>query len=302
MHPNTINQTPNQTVHEPVLLTAVLRYLVPEQGESYLDLTAGYGGHASAVIERTQAPSQVVLVDRDDMAQAALSQRFAGQGVEQIHADFLTASQQLVKQGRQFDVVLADLGVSSPHLDIPERGFSLSQDGPLDMRMDRRMQVTAETIVNTYSAEALAEILREYGEEPRARKIAGLIVEHRPFSSTVQLARIVARAYPGHSRTHPATRTFQALRIAVNNELAMLSEALPLWIKLLAPGGRLGVISFHSLEDRIVKDTFKELAGDRYDAELHLLTKRPVVAEQDELVFNPRSRSSKLRVVSKIKK
>jgi len=302
MHPNTINQTPNQTVHEPVLLTAVLRYLAPEQGESYLDLTAGYGGHASAVIERTQAPSQVVLVDRDDMAQTALSQRFAGQGVEFIHADFLAASQQLVEQGRQFDVVLADLGVSSPHLDIPERGFSLSQDGPLDMRMDRRMQVTAETIVNTYSAEALAGILREYGEEPRSRKIASLIVEHRPFSSTVQLARIVARAYPGHSRTHPATRTFQALRIAVNNELGMLSEALPLWIKLLSPGGRLGVISFHSLEDRIVKDTFKELAGDRYDAELHLLTKRPVVAEQEELVFNPRSRSSKLRVVSKIKK
>jgi len=302
MHPNTINQTPNQTVHEPVLLTAVLRYLAPEQGESYLDLTAGYGGHASAVIERTQAPSQVVLVDRDDMAQTALSQRFAGQGVEFIHADFLAASQQLVEQGRQFDVVLADLGVSSPHLDIPERGFSLSQDGPHDMRMDRRMQVTAETIVNTYSAEALAGILREYGEEPRSRKIASLIVEHRPFSSTVQLARIVARAYPGHSRTHPATRTFQALRIAVNNELGMLSEALPLWIKLLSPGGRLGVISFHSLEDRIVKDTFKELAGDRYDAELHLLTKRPVVAEQEELVFNPRSRSSKLRVVSKIKK
>lgn len=302
MHPNTINQTHNQTVHEPVLLTAVLRYLAPEQGESYLDLTAGYGGHASAVIERTQAPSQVVLVDRDDMAQTALSQRFAGQGVEFIHADFLAASQQLVEQGRQFDVVLADLGVSSPHLDIPERGFSLSQDGPLDMRMDRRMQVTAETIVNTYSAEALAGILREYGEEPRSRKIASLIVEHRPFSSTVQLARIVARAYPGHSRTHPATRTFQALRIAVNNELGMLNEALPLWIKLLSPGGRLGVISFHSLEDRIVKDTFKELAGDRYDAELRLLTKRPVVAEQEELVFNPRSRSSKLRVVSKIKK
>jgi len=301
MHQNNIKQH-TTTVHEPVLLEAVLQYLAPEQGTRYLDLTAGYGGHASAVIAKTGAPEKATLVDRDDMAQQALTERFAGQGVEQIHTDFLTAARQLVEAERQFDCILADLGVSSPHLDIPERGFSLSQDGPLDMRMDRRMQVTAETIVNTYSAEALAEILREYGEEPRARKIAGLIVEHRPFSSTVQLARIVARAYPGHSRTHPATRTFQALRIAVNNELAMLSEALPLWIKLLAPGGRLGVISFHSLEDRIVKDTFKELAGDRYDAELHLLTKRPVVAEQDELVFNPRSRSSKLRVVSKIKK
>lgn len=289
-------------VHEPVLVRPVLQYLAPEPGNRYLDLTAGYGGHAGCIIEVTGSPEKATLVDRDDMAQATLTEKFGKQGVELIHTDFLTASQALASEGRQYDIILADLGVSSPHLDIADRGFSYGQDGPLDMRMDRRLSLTAEVIVNTYSAESLAEILRSYGEEPRARKIAGLIVEHRPFHSTAALAQIVKRAYPGHSRTHPATRTFQALRIAVNNELGLLTEAIPLWVKLLAPGGRLGIISFHSLEDRIVKDAFRDLAGDRFDAELRNISKRPIVADEQELVFNPRSRSSKLRVVSKPKK
>jgi len=166
--------------------------------------------------------------------------------------------------------------------------------------MDQTQALTAEEIVNTWSADDIAKILADYGEEPKARRIAQLILEHRPFRTTTELAAVVARAWPGHSRVHPATRTFQALRIAVNDELGQLEQSLPLWQQLLAPGGRLGVISFHSLEDRIVKRFMSERAGERYDAELRSVTKRPAVATAQELVFNPRSRSAKLRVAAKI--
>jgi 16S rRNA (cytosine1402-N4)-methyltransferase len=167
--------------------------------------------------------------------------------------------------------------------------------------MDQDQTLTAAEIVNTWSEQDLAEILAKYGEEPKARRIAQLITEHRPFRTTTELAAVVSKAWPGRSRVHPATRTFQALRIAVNDELAQLEQSLPLWQQLLKPGGRLGVISFHSLEDRIVKRFFAERAGDRYDAELRLAAKRPVVATPKELVFNPRSRSAKFRVAVKIK-
>jgi len=156
-------------------------------------------------------------------------------------------------------------------------------------------------VVNTYNAQDLERIIREYGEEPRARTIAHAIVEARPINSTLGLADLVRRVMPKGSKVHPATRTFQALRIAVNDELELLRASLPLWVELLEHGGRLGVISFHSLEDRIVKQMFAELAGDRYDAELQLLTKRPVVADRQEIVFNPRARSAKFRAVVKNK-
>ncbi len=192
------------------------------------------------------------------------------------------------------------MGVSSPHLNESNRGFSIAQNGPLDMRMDQNQTLSADTIVNTHSIEELVRILKVYGEEPKAVKIAHLIVEHRPIHTTHDLARIVAQAWPGHSRVHPATRTFQALRIAVNDELQLLEKSLPLMVQLLAPEGRLGVISFHSLEDRIVKQYFKENSGG-YDTELVGLTKKPVVADNTELVINPRARSAKLRAVAKIK-
>jgi 16S rRNA (cytosine1402-N4)-methyltransferase len=287
--------------HVPVLLDAVLQYLSPQAGDSYLDLTAGYGGHASAILERTMLPKRAVLVDRDANAIAALAD-FEQQGTRLIHRDFLGASQELVGDGAQFSIILADLGVSSPHLDTASRGFAFSVDGPLDMRMDQSQTLTAADVVNTYSAEDLERIIREYGEEPRARTIAHAIVEHRPHTTTQGLADVIRSVMPKGSKTHPATRTFQALRIAVNDELELLRASLPLWLKLLAPGGRLGVSSFLSLEDRLVKQAFAEVAGERYDADMRLLTKRPITAERSELVFNPRARSAKLRAVVKIKK
>lgn len=279
----------------------MLQVLAPKPGDSYLDVTAGYGGHATEVLSRTQNPDQAVLVDRDENAVNELSQHFAGQNVTIRRQDFLTASEQLHSEDRQFDMILADLGVSSPHLNQAERGFAISMSGPLDMRMDQSQSLTAEQVVNTYSKEQLADILTRYGEEPKANAIAKLIVQNRPLTTTSELAELVGRVWPGHSRVHPATRTFQALRIAVNDELGLLQRSLPVWLNLLAPGGRLAIISFHSLEDRLVKQFFAEQGGDRYDAALRVLTKRPIVASATESVSNPRARSAKLRAAVKIK-
>jgi 16S rRNA (cytosine1402-N4)-methyltransferase len=297
--------------HFPVLLDEVLKYLDPKEGESFLDLTAGYGGHSSAVLERTfkkdaRAPSagaNASLVDRDRNAIAHLSEQFKSTGVRLIHKDYLAAAEELRTDGERFDLILADLGVSSPHLDNAARGFSIRLDGPLDMRMDDRQRLTADEIVNGYPEEELRDIIRKYGEEPRANKIARKIVENRPVHSTHELADIIrsAASRPGpKSKVHPATRTFQALRMAVNDELDLLERSLPIWIDLLAPGGRIVVISFHSLEDRIVKQAFAEAAGNRYDAVLRLLTKQPVMAGENEKVSNPRARSAKLRAAAKI--
>jgi 16S rRNA (cytosine1402-N4)-methyltransferase len=295
------NKNQNNNLHTPVLLDEVLQYLAPKKGDTYLDLTAGYGGHASKVLEKTGNAAGIVLVDRDKNAVSMLQQKFADQPVVIKHQDFLTASKELLGDNKQFDLILADLGVSSPHLNEATRGFAINANGPLDMRMDQSQELTADTIVNTYSADELADILMRYGEEPKARMVAKLIVRWRPLHSTSELADVVARAWQGKSRVHPATRTFQALRIAVNDELRLLEESLPLWIDLLAPGGRLAVISFHSLEDRLVKQAFTSVSGDRYDAVLRELTKRPVTPVIPELVSNPRARSAKLRAAVKIK-
>jgi 16S rRNA (cytosine1402-N4)-methyltransferase len=286
------------------MLEQVLHYLAPQPGEAYLDATAGYGGHASRVLELTKNPGKTVLVDRDSHAIRELEKAFAGQPVHIMHADFLTASRELLAAGERFDMILADLGVSSPHLNHQSRGFAISSEGPLDMRMDQSQSLTAAEIVNTYSAEDIASILKRYGEEPKAHSIAKNIVHARkngPITSTSQLADIVARSWPGHSRVHPATRSFQALRIAVNDELRLIEESLPLWTQLLNPGGRLVVISFHSLEDRLVKHYLAEVGGERFDADVRVLTKHPVVADASELVFNPRARSAKLRAAAKTK-
>lgn len=300
MHQNK-NQN-NQNPHTPVLLEQVLQYLDPKSGESYLDLTAGYGGHAKAILQATGNYAESVLVDRDEKSQAVLTELFGMTALEQRSQDYLTASQDLVNEGRQFALILADIGVSSPHLNDGPRGFSWQVDVPLDMRMDQRQSLTAETLVNTASEAELTRILKEYGEEPKARRIAHDIIANRPLHTTQQLAAIAAKAWPGHSRVHPATRTFQAIRIAVNDELNQLSAALPLWIQLLQPGGRLAVISFHSLEDRIVKTAFNSAGGDRYDADIRVLTKKPIMASPSEIDSNPRARSAKLRVVVKTKK
>lgn len=292
-------------LHTPVMVQEVLRYLSPHKGDTYLDLTAGYGGHAAAALNSAGELAEVMLVDRDDRAARALAGRFSDQNVQIMHSDFLSASQKLVDQKKHYDMILADLGASSLHLDEPSRGFSFRNDGPLDMRMDQRQTVTADYFVNQASKQELSRILASFGEEPRAGTIAAKIFEARPISSTEELANIISqssgRRYGRKQKIHPATRSFQALRIAVNQELYQLEHSLPLWEELLAPGGRLVVISFHSLEDRIVKKYLKDYAGDRYDADLRLLTKKPIVADPHETVLNPRARSAKLRAAAKIK-
>lgn len=286
--------------HVPVLLDAVLRELAPKEGESYLDLTAGYAGHASAVLNITKNDSESVLVDRDDYAIMHL-QPLADKGVKLLHTDFVTAARQLCEEGASFDILLIDLGVSSPQLDQGERGFSFSHNGPLDMRMDRRSGQTAADLVNTASPRELAAIIHEYGEEPfmQAKHIAEQIVAARPFNDTETLAALIKQTYRGRQgRIHPATRTFQALRIAVNDELGQVKEVLPLLPKLLNKGGRVGVISFHSLEDRLVKRFFKDQTDSGLEAELQVLTKKPISGATDD-VHNPRSRSAKFRVAVK---
>ena len=287
-------------LHVPVLLEATLGLLKPIQGESYLDLTAGYGGHASAVLERTENFADSCLVDRDEYAVSRL-EGFSQKGTRLMSTDFLSAARQLVEEGRQFDIVLADLGVSSPQLDQSERGFSFADDGPLDMRMDRRQEATAESIVNTYTADKLTGVIVRYGEEPRgfASRIASAIIAARPLSSTRQLAELVKAEYRGPwKRIHPATRTFQALRIEVNQELQQVELLLPLIPRLLKPGGRVGIISFHSLEDRLVKRYFADQAQAGYEAELTILTKKPLDGATYD-VHNPRARSAKLRAAVK---
>jgi 16S rRNA (cytosine1402-N4)-methyltransferase len=298
-----VEQSPTET-HIPVMVQEVLSYLSPQKGEKYLDLTAGYGGHAATVIGSVDKLAEVTLVDRDAQAVRALTDRFSGEQVQIMHSDFASASQKLGEAGKSYDMILADLGASSLHLDEPGRGFSFLRSGPLDMRMDQRQAVTADYFVNQANQEELERILVVFGEEPRAKTIADRIIKARPVSSTEELAKIIENAVGrrfGRKKIHPATRSFQALRIAVNQELHQLELSLPIWHKLLAPGGRLVVISFQSLEDRIVKRYLAENAGDRYDTDLRLLTRKPVTASHDEIVLNPRARSAKLRAAAKIK-
>ena len=287
-------------VHQPVLLREVLQYLQPMSKESYLDLTAGMGGHAGAILELTRSPERAVLVDRDPEAVETLRSKF--KDVDILQTDFLSASLKLAQLGKRFDMILADLGVSSLHLNVGLRGFSFARSGPLDMRMDSTQSLTAGEIVNNWDEQKLADLLKNYGEEHKSRAIAAKIVARRPVQTTDQLAQIVASTYRIRSKVHPATRTFQALRIAVNDELLQISQSLPLWLDLLSPGGRLVVISFHSLEDRLVKQNFSEALGQGYETEVTALTKKPVTAQNDEIVLNPRARSAKLRAVAKIKK
>lgn len=293
------NIQPPQQLHTPVLLAQTLQLLAPQKGEKYLDLTAGYGGHAQKVIDNTGAPSLAVLVDRDENAIAEL-QPFARQGAVLLHTDFYRAAEQLVTDGKIFDIILLDLGVSSPQLDNAVRGFSFALGGPLDMRMDNRQTTTAADLVNTLRENQLADIIYRYGEEPKSRQIARAIVAARPITTTEKLAEVVAKSSRwGRSKVHPATRTFQALRIAVNKELELLEQTLSLLPQLVAPGGRLAIISFHSLEDRIVKHFFKDLTEAGYEAQFTSLTKKPVSGATED-VSNPRARSAKLRAVAKI--
>ena len=294
--PEKISSVP---VHVPVLLEATLECLRPVPGESYLDLTAGYGGHAQAMLQKTDNYDDAVLVDRDEFAIATLG-RFADKGAELIHKDFVSAASDLIASGRTFDMILADLGVSSPQLDRAERGFSFRLEGPLDMRMDNRTDQMAADIVNSYSQQELAQLIVRYGEESygMAKRIAQAIVQARPFQQTAELASVIEQTLGrGGLKHHPATRTFQALRIEVNKELRLVEDMLPLLPRLLKPGGRVAIISFHSLEDRLVKNFFMEQANSGYEAELIIPERKPIPGTED--VHNPRSRSAKLRFAVK---
>ena len=282
--------------HIPVLLNDVTDLLAPQKAESYLDLTAGYGGHASVILEASGNYKGSVLVDRDEYAISQL-QPLSDKGVQLMHQDFLSAATALANEKRRFDMILVDLGVSSPQLDRAERGFSFSKDGPLDMRMDNRQETTAESIVNEAPIDELTRIIHEYGEEPyqKARRIAEAVTAGRPLKTTSELAEVIANQHRGkRERIHPATRTFQAIRIAVNNELGQIETLLPLIPRLLNQGGRVAIISFHSLEDRLIKRFFKEQSESGFEAELDILTKKAIAGSIND-VHNPRSRSTKLR-------
>lgn len=287
-------------LHVPVLLNASLELLQPKEGESYLDLTAGYGGHAEAFLAATNNYADSVLVDRDENAIRELG-RFTDLGVNLVHSDFVSAAHELIEQARAFDIVLVDLGVSSPQLDSDMRGFSFAKNGPLDMRMDNRQEVSAATIVNTYSREKLAALITQYGEETHgfAMKIATEICKRRPLITTRELADLILHLHRGKwQKIHPATRTFQALRIEVNQELTQVEAILPLLPRLLHQNGRVGVISFHSLEDRLVKRYFKEQSEAGFEATLELLNKKPYSGAIYD-ASHPRSRSAKLRGAAK---
>ena len=289
-----------EKLHIPVLLSQVLASLDPHPGESYLDLTAGYGGHASKILDVTQQYKGSVLVDRDEFAAKYLSQEFPPE-IRIINTDFYSAMLQLLSCGETFDMILADFGVSSPQLDMEDRGFSFKYDAPLDMRMDRRQEKTAYDIVNRYSEKELAELFIKYGEEQkgRAAMFARVIVHHRPIQTTRELAELIRVRIHGYSKIHPATKVFQAIRIAVNDELGQIEQTLPLLPRLLNKNGRLALITFHSLEDRLVKDFYKEESSFGEESSLEIITKKPIVADAQELVINPRARSAKLRVARK---
>jgi len=302
-----------QTPHQPVLLDQVVQMLAPAPGQSYLDGTAGYGGHAAAIVSRIGPKGRVILVDRDANAIQALAQRF-GDRVEPMHASYLEAARQLQQEGTKVDMILLDLGVSSPQIDNAERGFSFKYDAPLDMRMDQSQALSAAEVVNRSAARDLERIIRDYGEEPKARAVAAAIIAARPITTTAKLAAVVrGAAYRAHD-IDAATKTFQAIRIEVNSELTQLREALPLLTKLLAVGGRMAVISFHSLEDRIVKQFFDYESRDcicppkqpvctcDHVASIRKLTTKPLTADSTEMAFNPRARSAKLRAAEKINK
>ncbi|MCB9796199.1 MAG: 16S rRNA (cytosine(1402)-N(4))-methyltransferase RsmH [Alphaproteobacteria bacterium] len=296
--------------HRSVLLAEAVALISPRPGGVYVDCTLGGGGHAEALLEASGPGGRILGIDRDPRAIRSASERLArfGARFEAVLGSFGDLPRILADRGLDaVDGVLADLGVSSPQLDDPERGFSFREDGPLDMRMGPGLERSAADLINEASREELARILREYGEERKAWAVAGAIVEQRPFTRTAPLAACIAAVVgKGKGRIHPATLSFQGLRIAVNDELGQLDALLAALPGCLAPGGRAAIISFHSLEDRRVKRCFRELAGvgtprDAYGDPLEaptarLLTTKAVVSTDD----NPRARSARLRGIERL--
>jgi 16S rRNA (cytosine1402-N4)-methyltransferase len=291
--------------HVPVLLTEAMQYLAVQPGSTVVDCTLGFAGHSCEIVRRLGPKGKLIAFDRDPEAMVLAKEKLdrvceeLGSEAPQVKliGEAFSSAPMYIEAG-SVDALLADFGISSMQLDEASRGFSFMADGPLDMRMDTRRGETAAQVVNEASERELADLIYEYGEERRSRRIARAIVRGRPVTTTGQLAQIVRAAAPAmkQDKIHPATRTFQGIRIFVNRELdeiRALMEAAP---KLLKPSGRLTVISFHSLEDRIVKDSLREGAQKGIWT---ILTKKPVIAEEDEIDRNPRSRSAKLRAAER---
>ncbi len=305
-------------MHIPVLLDETMHWLRPRPGGVYVDATLGGGGHAEAILERILPGGRLIGIDRDDAAIDAAARRLQrfGEAVVIVRDNFAAIKEVLARQDlQQVDGILFDLGASSMQFAEAERGFSFQESGPLDMRMDRRQSTTAADLVNRLPERDLADLIWRYGEERWSRRVARGIVAARPLETTEELAGLVARSIPRRAwprGLHPATRTFQALRIAVNDELLNLEKALPNAAEVLREAGRLCAITFHSLEDRTIKHTFLRLSrgctcppgtsactcgGQRW---LRVLTKKPVTPSPEEIERNPRARSAKLRAAERI--
>jgi len=302
--------------HIPVLYQEIIHALQPQRGGHYVDGTLGAGGHARGILEACSPDGLLLGLDVDPQALALARETLAPyeQRIHLVQASHITLNQQLsALNWDAIDGIVLDLGASSMQFDNANRGFSFMQDGPLDMRFGPSALQSAADLVNTLSQEDLADLIYRYGEDRDSRKIARAIIENRPLHTTRELVAVIEKASPRRGdRMHPATQTFQALRIAVNDELAAVEKTLPQAVASLKSGGRCAVISFHSLEDRIVKEYFRELSKDIinppyeriYEVErkaiVKLITKKPIVASDLEIKDNPRARSAKLRVIEKI--
>jgi len=302
--------------HQPVLYHEIIHFLQPISPGRYLDATVGAGGHAWGILEHSSPEGRLLGLDRDPQALELASQRLSDYGDRAVfvHASYTHLREELQKLGWDYvDGILFDLGVSSMQVDTPERGFSFQSEGSLDMRFDPNQSLGAARLVNSLSEKELADIIWRYGEERNARRIARAICLARPLTTTTELAEVIIRATGQRGRIHPATRTFQALRIAVNDELKSFEAALPQSLEVLAPGGRLAIISFHSLEDRLVKQFFRRESSDcicppgqpvcscAHQATIREVNRHPVTPQEAEILSNPRARSARLRVAEKIK-
>jgi len=301
--------------HRSVLYQPIINALRPQSPGHYVDGTLGAGGHAQGVLEACAPDGHLLGLDLDPRALEIARQRLSGFGSRVIirQASYTTLKAQLEDLGwPAVQGIVLDLGVSSMQLDEAERGFSFQQEGPLDMRFSPDQKTTASDLVNRLPEDQLADIIWRYGEEQQSRRIARAIVQSRPLHTTLQLAEVIRKATGGRSRLHPSTLTFQALRIAVNTELQAIEEVLPQAIQALDKGGRLAIISFHSLEDRLVKQTFRRESRDcicppeqpvctcGHRANIIEITRHPIVAGETEIQENPRARSARLRVVEKL--
>ncbi|MFH1610538.1 MAG: 16S rRNA (cytosine(1402)-N(4))-methyltransferase RsmH [Patescibacteria group bacterium] len=296
------------TVHKPVLLKEVLEYLNPQLGQNFIDCTFGGGGHSLAILEKISPDGQLLAIDANEQVKE-LSRKIVGPAYGRnfkLITDNFVNLKQIVKAHFKNDVsgILLDLGLSSDQLEKSNKGFSFQKEESLDMRFNKEQEWTAADILNFYSLEDIYDVLKNYGDYPRARHLSERILKQRKlkkFKNTSDLVDLVLEVSPRQwkDKTHPATKVFQALRIAVNNELGNLEDVLPQAVEILESGGKLVVISFHSSEDKIVKTYFKE-HGRGENKILNILTKKPLVPTQEEIKDNPRSRSAKMRVVEKI--